>query len=444
MGGNPSSLVTDVRSDSRTLKPGELFVALRGETFDGHRFVKDTARLGAIGAVVETGSEAASGAFFPVEYARICVPDTLAALQKIAAAFRRSLSLKAVLITGSNGKTTTKDLTAAVLREQFQVVQTEGNLNNHIGLPLSMLRAQKEDQIGVFEIGMNHPGEIELLAGLARPDVGVITNIGIAHIEFMKTREAIALEKGMLAEALPKNGCLILSIDDEFTPSIAKRTRAEVIMTGIERGRIQAANIKLEPNGSRFDLIEGSSRFAASLTVPGVHMIRNALHAIAVGRVFGIPLETCAAGLAKTKFNKGRLQEKMIRGIRILDDSYNANPDSMAAALQTLALSAGGGRRIALLGKMNELGENSERGHRQAGEAAGAAGIECVISVGDGNAHFISESAKANGVRETCHAGSAREAAGLLAQIACPGDTVLVKGSRSVRMEQIVEAFEGL
>jgi UDP-N-acetylmuramoyl-tripeptide--D-alanyl-D-alanine ligase len=197
LSGDPAATVASVCTDSRALKPGDLFVALRGENFDGHRFLADATKLGAAGCVAE---EAPSD--LPPGFAVLQVRDTLTALQQIATNYRRSLSLKVVAITGSNGKTSTKDLTAAVLSQRFRVTKTAGNFNNHIGLPLTMLRAGAEDEIGVFEIGMNHPGEIAPLAALAVPDVAIITNIGVAHIEFMGSREAIAQEKGMLAEAL--------------------------------------------------------------------------------------------------------------------------------------------------------------------------------------------------------------------------------------------------
>lgn len=432
--GDPARTVSAICTDSRALKAGDLFLALRGEKFDAHEFLAQAAKLGATGAVVEKMPPD-----LPESFCVIRVADTLAALQKIAAAYRRSLPLEVVAITGSNGKTSTKDFTAAVLGERFRVVKTQGNFNNHIGLPLTILRADRRDEIGVFEIGMNHPGEIAPLAEIAWPDVAIITNIGTAHIEFMGTQEAIAQEKGMLAEAVSEGGTVILPAEDPYADALAKRTRAQVIFAGIERGKIRAADISTDENGSRFTLENAAGETAqARLAVPGHHMIRNALLAVATGTVFGLSLEECAAGLAKVQLTSGRLEQKSIRGIRVLDDSYNANPDSMIAALRTLA--AMPGRHIAVLGQMGELGAESDRGHRSVGEAVAREKIACVITVGP-VAKRIAESAREHGAAQIFTADTTAEAAALLREIAREGDTVLVKGSRSARMETVLEAF---
>ena len=226
--GDPQGAVTAVCTDSRSLKAGDLFVALRGDKFDGHTFVAEASKRGAAGAMVEEFP-----AELPTGFAVVLVKDTLQALQNLATEYRRSLDLQVVGLTGSNGKTSTKDLTAAVLSGNFQVTRTEGNLNNHIGVPLTLLRARSSDQIGVFEMGMNHSGEIAPLAAMAAPEVAIITNIGMAHIEFMGSREAIAQEKGMLAEALPPSGTLILNAGDAFSESIGARTRADVVLAGV-------------------------------------------------------------------------------------------------------------------------------------------------------------------------------------------------------------------
>ncbi len=432
-GGDPSRTVTNICTDSRRLRAGDLFLALRGENFDAHDFIARAAELGAAGAVVENAQE-----ILPKNFSLIRVQDTLAALQKIASAYRNSLPLKVVAITGSNGKTSTKDFTAAVLGERFRVVKTEGNFNNHIGLPLTMLAAKASDEIGVFEIGMNHPGEIAPLAKLARPDVGVITNIGVAHIEFMGTRDAIAQEKGMLAEVLTADGTLILSAEDGYCSVIAARTKARAVLTGIEGGEVTASDIHSEADGSHFTLKAQGKTAAARLAVPGHHMIRNALLAVAVGLIFGMSLDDCAAGLAKVQLTKGRLEQKLIRGIRVLDDSYNANPDSMLAALRTLASMPG--RHIAVLGQMNELGAESTRSHHEVGEAVAREKIDFLITVGD-VAAMIADAAGKQKVKHVAKVATTSEAADLLRTLARAGDTVLIKGSRSARMETIVEEF---
>jgi UDP-N-acetylmuramoyl-tripeptide--D-alanyl-D-alanine ligase len=433
--GDPKDTVTSVCTDSRTLKAGDLFVALRGEKFDAHTFVPEAAKRGAAGVIVEE---------FPAElppgFAVILVPDTLRALQQLSGNYRRSLSLQVIGLTGSNGKTSTKDLTAAALGENFQVTKTEGNFNNHIGVPLTLLRAKGSDQIGVFEMGMNHPGEIAPLAALAAPEVGIITNIGMAHIEFMGTREAIALEKGMLAEALPPSGTLILSAHDDFSASIAERTKADVVLAGIGKGEVFATDLRTQSGGTKF-VINADGRTAdAELSVLGEHMVRNAMLAVAAGRVFGLSLEECAAGLTKLRLTKGRLEQKVIRGIQVIDDTYNANPDSVSAALRTLASIPAAGRRIAVLGRMGELGAEAERGHRLVGEVAAQAHLDGVIGVGE-EAQWITEAAWRGGVEKVVRVDTTEEATKALREYARPGDLVLIKGSRSSRMERIVEGL---
>ncbi|MGA3169924.1 MAG: UDP-N-acetylmuramoyl-tripeptide--D-alanyl-D-alanine ligase [Chthoniobacteraceae bacterium] len=430
-GGNAAAEVDAVCTDSRALKPGSLFVALRGEKFDGHDFVQEAAKSGAAGAVVE---EAVKD--LPAEFPVIRVGRTLGALQKIAAAYRLTLPMKVVNVTGSNGKTSTKDYTAAVLARRGAVAKTEGNLNNHIGLPLTILRASGRHQFGVFEIGMNHPGEIAPLARISRPDAGVITNIGMAHIEYMGSREAIALEKGMLAEAVGSEGFVVLPSGDRFTDSIAGRTRAKVIRAGLERGDVYATDVTADADGSRFVAHARGQTAEGRLAAPGRHMVQNAMLAVAVGVEYGVPLDECLDALREAKLTKGRLERKMVRGIQVLDDSYNANPDSMVAALETLGELPG--RRIAVLGQMNELGAESERGHRRVGEAAARENIDCVISVGN-IAAGIADAARAHGVKHVLTSQNTSEAAAILRSLARNGDTVLIKGSRSVKMETIVE-----
>src|SRR5213594_3980054 len=314
--GDSKVFIDKISTDSRAVKRGELFVALRGENFDGHNFVELAAKAGAAGAIVDSNWEGK----VPENFALIPVKDTLQAYQKLAANYRNSLSLKVVAITGSNGKTSTKDFTAAVLARRFRVTKTEGNFNNHVGLPRTMLQATSTDEIGVWEIGMNHPGEVAMLARLARPDVAIITNIGVAHIEFMGSREAVATEKGALVEAVGAQGTVILNGDDPFTKSIAVRARAKVILAGTTTGTIRAGEISQTENGTDFTILEGAHRCRAQLPVPGLHMVQNALLAVAVGRVFGLSIEDCAAGLIAAPLTKARLQVKEVRGVQFLDD----------------------------------------------------------------------------------------------------------------------------
>ena len=433
---DPRATITNVCTDSRALHAGDLFLALRGDRFDGHTFVAEAARRGATGAVVEDAPDD-----LPDDFAVMRVEDTLRALQRIATAYRRSLPLRAVGITGSNGKTSTKDLTAAVLGEHFRVAKTEGNLNNHIGVPMTVLRARASDEIGVFELGMNHPGEIAPLAAIIAPDIAIITNVGLAHVEFMGTREAIAQEKGMLAEALQPSGTVILDAADEFSQSIAARTKADALFCGLDRGDVHATDLRQDFAGMKFQLHCSGRCVDAEIPVPGVHMVRNALLAVGAGHVFGLSLEECAAGLAKITLTKGRLEMKIVRGIQVIDDTYNANPDSMKAALLTLAQMSTNGRRIAVLGAMGELGAESEHGHRAVGQVAADLGLDCVITVGEA-ASLIAEEAWRGGIAKVQKLAGIDEAVKALREIAHAGDLVLVKGSRSAKMERIVEGLD--
>ena len=435
--GDAASVVSAVVTDTRSLEPGQLFVALTGENFDGHHFVGQAEKAGASGAMV------AAKAKWPEvspSFALLEVEDTLLGYQRLASAYRRQLLLRVVAITGSNGKTSTKDFTAAVLGQRYKVLKTEGNLNNHIGVPRMLLRASAADEIAVLEMGMNHPGEIQPLAEMAKPEVAIITNIGTAHIEFMKSREAIAQEKGMLVEAIGPQGHVILPAEDDFTKAMAARTSARVITAGLQKGEVRAVNIERTLEGSRFDVVHAGARAAASVAVPGDHMITNALLAVAAGLAVGLSLGESARGLASASLTKGRLQVRRVGGLQIIDDSYNANPDSMVAALTTLASLPAAGRRIAVLGRMAELGTESEPGHRRVGGAAADAGFDVVVTVGD-EAAIIARSAAERGVPQVHAVGTTEEAAELLREGAQPGDLVLVKGSRSAGMERVIASL---
>ena len=431
--GDGAVTVTDISKDTRSLKPGDLYWVLSGENFDGHQFVAAAAAAGAAGAVVsrEVGD-------VPANFPLVRVDDPLAALQRLAAWYRDRLTARVVCLTGSNGKTSTKDFAAAVAGTRFSVNKTEGNLNNHIGLPLTILSAKSTDQVCVWEIGMNHAGEIEPLARLARPDIGIITNIGVAHIEFLGSREAIAQEKGMLGEALSPENVLILPEWDEFTPSIAARTKARVVLAGAANG-VHAEKIRPSTHGLDFELVCHGEKVAAHLPVTGDHMVRNALLAVASGLELGLSLRECASGLAATKLSARRLACLDVRGVTVLDDSYNANPDSMEAALHALRGLPGVGRRFAVLGRMGELGSYAEEGYRRVGRAA-ASTMSVLIAVGPETGPMVEEARQAGGL-EVHVVGDTGAAAKLLRELARPGDAVVLKGSRSARMERVLEDF---
>lgn len=430
--GVGSALARRVSKDTRALAAGDLYWCLRGENFDGHDFVAAAVDAGAIGAVAERAVAVPEG------FSLILVSDTLAALQQLAAWHRARLRAKVVCVTGSNGKTSTKDFTAAIAATRFSVSKTEGNLNNHIGLPLTILSASPEDEVAVWEIGMNHPGEIAALARLARPDIGIITNVGVAHIEFLGSREAIAREKGALGEALSEGGALILPRSEEFAPALAAATVARVVEVG-DGAAVRAERVRSSGQGAEFDLIAGAERIPAYLPVPGSHMVGNALLAVAAGLELGLSARECAQALAGARLSKGRLALLDVRGVTVLDDSYNANPDSMEAALRALGGLTSAGRRFAVLGKMGELGFYAGEGYRRVGRAAGGA-ADVLIAVGPETEPLAAE-AEASGAREVRRAADTGAAARLLRELANPGDAVLIKGSRAARMERVLEDF---
>lgn len=434
--GSSMPLVRRISKDTRTILSGDLYLALRGENHDGNLYAGDAAAKGAAAVLLD---DPAALKKLPEGYPAIVVENSLTALHRLAGAWRDRLAIKVACITGSSGKTSTKEFTAAVFSVRYRVVRTEGNLNNHIGLPLSILSASSADDAAVWEIGMNHPGEIAPLAALARPDLAIVTNIGVAHIEYLGSREAIAKEKGMLVEAVNRNGAVILSAEDDFTPALAARTKARVITAGLTSGAVTASDVTMDTEGCHFILKSAGESVPAWLPTPGLHMVKNALLAVAAGLEFGLSLEECAEGLASARVTGGRLVRRTIRGVTLLDDTYNANPDSMEAALMTLAALSTAGRRIAVLGGMGELGSHAEAGYRRVGLAA-AKTVNTLITVGPETTPLL-ESAREAGlqVHETPDTAAA---AALLRELAREGDLVLVKGSRGARMERVIQHFE--
>jgi UDP-N-acetylmuramoyl-tripeptide--D-alanyl-D-alanine ligase len=304
---------------------------------------------------------------------------------------------------------------------------------------LSVLAIEDSHEVAVLEMGMNHPGEIAPLAAIAAPDIAIITNIGTAHIEFMETQEAIAQEKAELAKAVPKEGLVILNANDSFTPTIRRLCRSKVITAGIEMGDISARDISTEANGNIFTIRQASEAIPAFLPIPGQHMIGNALLAIAAGLAHGVPLQSAVDALGKIQLTSGRLESKEIGGIHFLDDTYNANPDSMIAALQTLASIQTNGRHIAVLGAMGELGSHAEAGHRRVGSACGE--VDLLVSVG-ATAEWIAEEADRAGTPQIFRMADTKQAAAALLSLLQTGDCVLVKGSRSARMEFIIQEIQ--
>jgi UDP-N-acetylmuramoyl-tripeptide--D-alanyl-D-alanine ligase len=426
--------VTKVVTDSRLIRAGEFFVALCGQQFDGHAFLPAVKEAAAAGALVSDFNVHLNG--FP----QIVVPDTLSALQRLARVYRAELRLKAIGVTGSSGKTSTKEMIASVLRERFAVIQTIGNYNNHIGLPLTVLAASSADDFGVFEMGMNHAGELAPLCEIAQSDASVITNIGTAHIGYLDTREAIAAEKAVVAEATPSEGFVVLNANDDFTDWIAARCKARVVRAGLNRGEVKGHNIHESVKGATFTLVHEGRSIEVSLPVYGEHMVANACMAAAVGLQFGLTLEECAAGLVKTAIPGNRLKIQHLGPLVVINDAYNANPDSMLAALKAATQLTVNGRRVAALGRMGELGKESEAAHRGVGKAVAAFAFDHLVTVGD-EARLIADAASSGGLKSVDRADTHEQAIEALLDYLEPGDLLLVKGSLSSAMDRVVHGL---
>jgi len=433
--GKSGFTVRHIVTDSRLVRGGDFFVALRGEQFDGHSFLGEAQEAGAAGALVSRVRPDLVGT------SQIEVPDTLRGLQRMAEAYRGELCLKAVAVTGSNGKTSTKEMTASVLGERLSVSKTVGNFNNHIGLPLTILGSSGADQVGVFEMGMNHAGELAPLCEIARPDFAVITNIGVAHIGYLGSRAAIAREKSVVAESVSASGCVVLNANDDFTDWIASRTQARVVRAGINRGELQAREIQHTEKGETFLLTHGSENALVKLPVHGEHMVTNACLAAGVGLSFGLTLEEIADGLAKTAIPGNRLKVQKLGPVLVINDAYNANPESMVAALKTATNFTVRGRKIAALGRMGELGEESAAGHRRVGRAVAELAFDYLITVGE-EARLIAQAANGAGLKRTREASTHEQAVEALLDFLEPGDLLLVKGSLSSAMDRVVRGLE--
>lgn len=439
IGQDDGRLVIAVSTDTRNLPDGCLFVALRGDNFDAHDFLQQAIAGGAGCILIDQRPSV------PLSVPAVLVEDTLCGLQRLAKWYRDHLNVKVIGITGSNGKTSTKDFTASVIAEKFRVNATKGNLNNHIGLPLSVLSTEELDEVCILEMGMNHAGEIAPLCEIASPGIGMITNVGTAHIEFLGSRENIAEEKSALARSLTDKGTLIIPADCDFASYMMEHTAAKVLVAGNGRGAVRAEDLEQTESGSTFQLCVGNQvPVAVSISVSGKHMVSNALIAAAAGHALGMNAVEIAAGLNKATLTGGRLGRYQYDGITVIDDTYNANPDSVIAAIDTLADLAvsENGNRVIALGMMGELGVHADSEHKRVGKVAAQKGL-CVISVGEKaeliyrGASSVSDQAK--------HFNDHSEAADWLQQKCRSGDLVLLKGSRMAAMEKVMnQAFPQL
>jgi len=439
--GNPATTVDRLHTDTRTLATGDCFVALTGDRFDGHAFVREVKSRGAVAALVSSTVIPD----LPEDLGLVEVADTLEGLQRFAAAYRSLLPVKTIGVTGSSGKTSTKELIAAVLCTRFKTKATKGNLNNHIGVPLTLISLDEDDQYGVVEMGMNHPGEIAPLARMAAPEIGVISSIGPAHIEFFKDQAAIAAEKAELLAALPKTGLAILNSDDEWSRSAANRSNAPVIWVGSGSDSTwRADELRIAADGLSFQLSHETESVMVKLPVINRIMVGNALLAAAVGHATGLTLEEIARGLESVQLPGARMQMVSVNGAWIMNDAYNANPASMKAALIALKEFPGASRRLAVLGSMGELGQHAVELHRAVGEFAATQNVETIIAVGP-HAEAYAAGALAGGMnpQQIVNSLDASEATAALKSIMREGDIVLVKGSHFMGLEGLVAAISG-
>lgn len=425
--------VRGATADSRDVRAGELFVALRGERTDGHRFVDQAFQAGAAGALVEDEAPYAG----PV----VLTSDAARGLLELAADERDARDAHVVAITGSTGKTSVKDLTAAVLATRHRVHASPRSFNTEVGVPVTLLRAPEDAEAIVLEMGARGRGHISLLAGVARPEVGMVTNVGAAHLEMFGTRDAVAEAKAELVEHLEPDGVAVLNADDPIVRGFEDRTAARVLLYGQDpEAHVRGEDLSLDELGRpSFTLrtVEGSER--VELSVVGEHMASNALAAAAAGVALGLSPGECAAGLKVAKLSAWRMElAESPGGVRILNDAYNANPASMAAGLKAAVWMARGGRCIAVLGWMAELGDSSDEEHERVGELVARLGVHHLVTVGE-RARRIAVGAAREGVEpeRITEVRDAGEAASVVLGMAAQGDLVFLKGSRVAGLERV-------
>ena len=431
-----------VSTDSRKIRPSDLFIALRGEHFDGYEFVATAMQSGAVAALVNADSYEAHPSVLSPQPSVLVVKDTRLALGRLAAYWRRQFDIPLVAITGSNGKTTVKEMLASILRKasgnEAAVLATQGNLNNDIGMPLTLLQLNAQHRYAVIEMGMNHPGEIDYLTLIACPDVALITNASGAHLEGLGSVEAVARAKGEIFAGVRQRGAGVINADDDHAPLWRTLVGSHPLLEfGLSRQADVTGQWQPQDTGLYLDAHTPSGDFSADLQVPGAHNACNALAATAAAIVLNVPLETIVAGLEKFGGVAGRLQRKAARhGATLIDDTYNANPASLRAALGVLAQADG--RRVLVLGDMGELGDNAAALHAGIGDEARRAGIEKLYALGELSRNAVR--AFGNGAQ---HFERIEDLQDALEQELDADTTVLVKGSRFMKMERVVEYLLG-
>jgi UDP-N-acetylmuramoyl-tripeptide--D-alanyl-D-alanine ligase len=444
LAGDIGTLIRRIATDSRQTVAGDLFVALPGDKYDGHTFLTGAMERGAAGIMVER-RKVEGRECWPRSVAVLAVENTRLALGRMAARYRAEFSLPIFVVGGSNGKTTTKELLAAILRQEFNALWSEASFNNDIGVPLTLLRLDALHDAAVLEVGTNHPGELAPLLDMIQPRYGIITSIGREHLEFFGSLEGVVQEEGTIGERLPSNGKMFIHGNTPGAHELARRTRCPVVRVGVgKRGEFDwsAQNIRVGENGVEFEVEaprgHGSGEYRVNLL--GQHQVTNALLALAAGSELGISPEHLRQGLLECKPPKMRMQLLELNGVRILDDSYNANADSVVAALRTLAAIPCSGRRIAVLGDMAELGTHAAAAHEEVGRTTAELGIDGLVAVGKWST-VMAAAARHAGLDQVAQFPDVATAAGHLPNQLAPGDVVLLKASRSTGLEKMLETL---
>ena len=443
--GSETVIFRGVSINSRTIKEGELFVCIKGENFDGHDFIGDAFRKGAAGIILSDTKNLSTGMLGKGESPFVIQSEnTLRALQDLASYQRSLFPFRVIAVTGTNGKSTTKEMIASIIETKYKTLKTQGNLNNHIGLPLTLLKREPEHEVGVLEMGMSAAGEIKRLAEIAKPDIGVITNISAGHLGQLKTIKEVQAAKGELFDSLHKEGTAIVNADDPLVLELAKSLRIKKITYGIkEPADIQASDIQNKGNhGFTFTAKIFDQAIPVKLPQIGYCNIYNALAALATGHSLGITGKEMNLGLKNYQQIPQRNEQIHYEGMTLINDTYNANPQSMREALKTLKEINTQGKRFFIIGDMLELGPLSEPAHHELGQEIAGSNVDYLVTVGP-LASLAAESAKVNVQQQlqiekfTTH----DEAASYLLQKVKKGDCLLVKGSRGSKMENVVQEF---
>jgi len=436
--GTGSGSFTGISTDSRKILISEVFLALHGENFDGHTFIPQVIEQG-IQCIILSRRETIQKAEYEINV--ILVDDTLKALGSLAAYLRNQNQVSVAAITGSNGKTTTKEILFSIFSKKYNTLHTKGNLNNEIGLPLTLLNLSNEHQWAVLELGMNQKGEINRLSKICRPDIGIITNVGKAHIEFFGSMEKIADAKGEMLPNIRKNGIAILNYDNPMYNQLKNLSKSNILSFGLsENADVRATDVNAHHFSTTFNLIYEKSSRQITVNQPGAFMVYNCLAAASAAFAAGIEIDTISRGISDFSTISGRMNITEFEDeIVLIDDTYNASPDSMAEAVQMLTSLDNPGRKILISGDMLELGKESDELHFKTGKQAAESGLDLILATGKQSVQFT-EGAISGGLnKDSVYTGTKNEIVQTLKAIIKRKDTLLIKGSRGIKMEEIAE-----